>query len=288
MKAATRAQKPYTAWQYFLLFCDDGTKIAGALAEEGRGSELWLSVYGPEQSAFDIFFPRQAYNLSPRGCSLRANFLLKDKDRAWLRVAEQGIELEVSGRSVIDWPDNRLALETAAGRVDWQVPFLRLEFQGHLTVNGKKRAIRGLMFHDAVSHTLQMRSPSLLTSFRSWTWGLLYSGDRTIMFVDVRYQAKPFRFVCVAGPEGIISSSAGKPSDDVHISYEGRYPHEQVRLEFGGEPVIISLLKRHPVFHGGAVGKLLMRLFKPKFHSSGVWRQGEQAGEAYIESLRLR
>ncbi len=279
---------PATAWQYFLLCCDDGTRIAGSIAKSGALSEVWLSVYGAEEAAFDLYFPGTALNLSPRGWSLRSNFLLTDRDRIWLRVAEQGLELEASGRSTVDWPDNRITHATASGRVDWAVPILRADFQGSLTVGGRKRAISGLLFHDAVGHALPVASPGFLKDFRSWTWGLLYGDDLSVLFVDVRHRAEPFRVLCVAGPDGVISSNSGIGPEDFRVVYGGRYPHDKMRLEYGRQVIDLFLDNRRPVFHGGPVGKLLMRLFKPKYHSFGTWRWGGRTGTAYVESLRLR
>jgi len=282
------AGHPAAAWHYFLLFCDDGTRIAGALAKSGGVSEVWLSIYGGEPAAFDVFFPLAAYQTSPRGCSLRSNFLFQEGERVWLRLAEQDVRIEVSGRSLIDWPDHDIVWAGGDSRVDWKVPVLRAEFEGRLTVRGRQRAIRGLMFHDAVSHDLPLNAPRFLLNFRYWTWGLLYGGDRTVLFVDVNSGIKPFRFLCDAGPDGIVSSNAGIDPEDLRIGYEGGYPHRTIRLDYGDRPLEITLTQHHPVFHGGWLGRLLMRLFKPKYHSRGIWRRGDEAGEAYVESLRLR
>lgn len=282
------AAGPTTAWQYFLLLCDGGTKIAGAIAKCGMLSEIWLSVYGAETAAFDLYFPGSALNLSPRGCSLRSNFLIGGAGRIWLRIAEQGIELEATGRSTVDWPDNRMVHATAAGDVDWVVPFLRGDFQGSLTINGRKRSISGLMFHDAVSHDLRVGTPGFLNDFRSWTWGWLCGDDLTVLFVDVRSRTAPFRFLCVAGPDGIVSSNSGIGPDGFNVAYGGRYPYDAIELEYGGRPISLSLTDRRPVLHGRSIEKLFMRLWKPKYHSFGFWRWGDRAGTAYVESLRLR
>lgn len=276
------------AWQYFLLFCDDGTRIAGTIAKNGRLSELWLSVYGAESAAFDLYYPAGALNLSPRGWSLRSNFLIRDGKRVWVRVAERELELEAAGLSTVDWPDNRISHGTDGSRVDWTVSVLRADFQGSLTLGGRKRAISGLMFQDEVSHDLKIGSPVFLRNFRSWTWGMLYGDDLSLLFVDVRHRTAPFRFICVAGPDGIVSSNSGIGPHGFNAVYGGKYPHGTIRLEYGERPIELALDRRQPVLHGRGAERLFMKIFKPKYHSFGTWRWGDKTGVAYVESLRLR
>lgn len=260
-------------WKYFTLFCDDGTIAAGALCANRQDCGLWLSVYGRETFALDKTYPLERLSLQAEGMRTADSTLLWSGDTLRLCVREEGVSLDAEARRLVDWKDNRVRRAVGARSVSWEVPGLRMAFSGRLSLNGKARAISGLMFHDEVWHDLAP-SAQLLFNLRSWEWGILYSKSYSVLFVQVDYRPNPFRFVCVSGPQGTISGS--------EMRFDGR------ELSFGDERIAIDLPERHAVHHGGRLAKLFSRLLRPKHHSCGTFSYRGESGRAYVESLRLR
>ncbi|MCX5795571.1 MAG: hypothetical protein NTY77_08775 [Elusimicrobia bacterium] len=259
-------------WKYFTLFCDDGTIAAGALCANGSDCGLWLSVYGDDSLALDKTYPLDRLSLCAEGMRAGASSLLWSGDVLSLSVREEGVALDVTARRLVDWKDNRIRRAVGARSVSWEVPGLRMSFSGRLSLGGQARDIAGLMFHDEVWHDLTP-SAQLLLNFRSWEWGILYSKSYSVLFVRVDYRPNPFRFICINGPQGAVSSS--------EVGFDGR------DLSFQGERLRLDLPVRHAVHHGGRLAKLISRLLRPKRHCCGTFSFRGEEGRAYVESLHF-
>lgn len=260
-------------WKYFTLFCDDGAIAAGALCANGKDCGLWLSVYGRDGFALDQTYPLDRLSLCAQGMRAGGSSLLWSGDALSLSIREAGVALDVTARRLVDWKDNRLTRAIDSREISWEVPGLRMGFSGRLSLGGKDRDIAGLMFHDEVWHDLRP-SAHLLFNLRSWEWGILYSPSYSVLFVLVDYRPAPFRFLCISGPRGTVSST--------DMSFDGR------ELSFQGERIAIDLRERHAVHHGGRIAKFFSRLLRPKRHSWGTFSFRGEEGRAYVESLRLR
>ncbi len=273
-----------TSWKYFTLFCDDGTKISGSITQNPEDCDLWLSIYGDQTITFQNYYPKDRFSSPTPDCYKIGNsFLSANGENLSLCIQENGVELRVNAKSAIDWPDNKIEYAAEDKQAQWQVPFLKSEFTGTLTVEGRKRQITGTMFHDHVQHNI-LPTPSTIKNLKSWTWGILYSKTYTILFVYVDYIPKQFKFLCIN--DGKETKKLNP--EEIKIEMPKKLKHSIIEIPCKDDTIKIGILKEHDLKHGKGMPKIVYNLLKAKKHYTGKFTYKGEEGEAYIESLRLR
>jgi hypothetical protein len=270
----------YKEWWYFTLFCDDGSKIAGALSVSDKDSDIWISYYGKHKKEIERKYPLKRFWASEKVCevSIGKNRLTSDDSRLDLHILEDNFKLDISARNTVRWKDNTLKFGIGKKQVRWIVPFLRGEFAGEVQIGQTKKTIKGLLFHDHVWHTLK-GDLDLLINMRSWVWGIGYTKDTSLLFVDVKYQKKPFRFVCLHDAKGVQKTNA------VRLQ-RLTYPLKDFRADSSVGRWVVRIDKNHHIPLKDKVHEFFVGLFRKKYHSLGSFRANGEKGEMYVEALR--
>jgi hypothetical protein len=270
----------YKEWWYFTLFCDDGTKIAGALFVTQKDAGIWLSYYGKNNREYERMYPLPKFTASKERCevSLGKNRFSCDDVRLEMHLEEKDIILDVTARNTARWGDNTLAYKIEDYQLHWIVPFLRGEFTGRVRIGKTDKVISGLVFHDHVWHNLK-GNLDLLLNMRSWNWGIGYTKDSSLLYVHVDYKKKPFKFLCIHDKDGVHTTQ--------DMGVKGlRFPLRDMRVGSSLGPWKVCIQKNHRVPLRNRLLEFIVGLRRAKYHGLGTFSNEKNKGEMYVEALR--
>lgn len=274
-------------WQYFTVFCDDGTKMAGAFSATDNDCDVWLSVYGKEVIGLQRYYSSDFFTCASEGnFKIDGNYFVRDKGNVRLRIKQPDLELVVNAKSVVDWKDNMIRRK--AGNIDatWVVHGLRMEAEGTLSVGDRKKPFKGLMFHDSVRHNIKP-SLDLLLNYDHWLWGIAYTKSYSVLFVDVDYKKNPLRFMCVNDSKVTESSNDPANQEDFEFLSSGKMPVRHFGITYGDRYMEFSELRPFKVVHGRGLSRLFAKVAEKKHHYVGKFSYRGEVGEAYLESHKL-
>ncbi len=188
-----RPEPNFFEWWYFDAAFDDGSYLVAILHSSlynavDHKPTLDLRYYPPEGGSVVAVerFNRSAYSAAPDRCRVKiGDCLVVDKeDRYQISLRQKSIEAEL-----IFWPQlpgwragtGHLFANAVTGHYfDWIVPLPRARVEGVLTINGQRRAVAGVGYHDHNWGNLYLPA-----AFSRWTWGRVLAGDWTVIFGDV-------------------------------------------------------------------------------------------------------
>ena len=186
-------------WWYFDVAFEDGSYLVAILHSSlynaaDHKPTLDLRYYPPEGSPVVAIarFDRTAYRAAPDRCHVRIGdcVAVDEGDRYRLSLRHELMAAELTF-----WPQlpgwkagtGHLFADSASGHhFDWVVPLPRAHVEGTLTVNGQRRDVTGVGYHDHNWGNLY-----LPTAFGRWTWGRVLAGDWTVIFGDVVGRGTP-------------------------------------------------------------------------------------------------
>jgi len=188
-----RPEPDFFEWWYFDVAFDDGSYLVAILHSSlynaaDHKPTLDLRYYSPEGRPVVAIgrFDRDAYSAAPDRCLVEIGDCqaVDEGDRYRLRLRHGPLAAELTF-----WPQlpgwkagtGHLFADSASGRhFDWVVPLPRARVEGSLTVNGQRRDVVGVGYHDH-----NWGNFYLPTAFSRWTWGRVLAGDWTVIFGDV-------------------------------------------------------------------------------------------------------
>ena len=276
-----------TSWQYFTMFCDDGTKIAGAFTATDKNCDVWLSVYGNRTIEMQRYYSLDYFTkLSEGNLRIDGSYFVRDDGKVRLRIRQPNLELMINAKSVIDWKGNAIRYKAGMIDVEWLVPGLRMDAEGVLSVDGERKRLKGLMFHDSVRHNIKP-SLDMIVNYNRWVWGIGYTKSYSVLFAEVDYRKRPFRFLCINDSRKTVSSNDSIAQADFEFISPRRMPLGSFDIAHGGHYMRFSGLKPFGLVHGKGLSKLWARLAERKHHYVGRFLCEGEAGEAYLESHKL-
>ena len=241
-------------WWYLFLLTDDGEAwrvrlwVQGAPGPQLRcGAELCrYPAHGEpweRQAAWgaDAFHAEQdRLHVMIEACSIE-----EQDGEVRLAVRLPGVELTVSARSSVRWPRPVIGYDVDGTHGwCWSVPILRGRFAGRVTRGGQARDLTGTVFFDHVRADTTP-SPDWLVRYRGWCWGVLWTPERSLLFLDVDFAGAPLRKAFEAVGDGPV-----RELSDLPVRWEGRRrPRFTLDLGDGEHPVAEqwSWPKRHRV-----------------------------------------
>lgn len=241
-------------WWYFLLLTDDG---------EAWRLRLWVQgVPGPDQRC-GVEACRYPADGQPweRHAAWGSHAFHAEQDRLHVMVESSSIEeragayhlavrlpglvLEISGRSGVRWPRPVIGYDVDGTHGwCWSVPILQGRFQGRVVRDGQAESLAGTLFFDHVRADTTP-SPDWLVRYRGWCWGVLWTPERSLLFLDVDFAGAPMQraFEALGGEEV-------RQLPELPVRWQGRRrPSFEVDLGDGPEPLreLWSWPKRHRV-----------------------------------------
>lgn len=275
------------AWQYFTMFCDDGTKMAGAFSASDKECDVWLSVYGDKPIELERHYSLDYFTCVSEGnFKIDGNYFVRDNGNVSLRVKQPDLELMINAKSAVDWKENLIRHKAGKMDVAWLVPGLRMEAAGALSVGNRKKQFKGLMFHDSVRHNIKP-SLDLLLNYDHWLWGIAYTKSYSVLFVDVDYSKKPLKFICVNDSKVTESSNDPASQEDFEFLSSGKMPIRHFGITYGDRYMEFSELRSFEVVHGRGLSRLFAKAAEKKHHYVGKFSYKGEVGEAYLESHKL-
>lgn len=180
-------------WWYFDVAFDDGSYLVAILHSSlynavDHKPTLDLRYYPPEEDAVVAIerFERLAYTAESNRCRVKigACLAVDERDRYRLSLHQEPIEAELTF-----WPQlpgwragtgHLFADEITGHHFDWIVPLPRARVEGVLTINGRRRTVAGVGYHDHNWGNLYLPA-----AFGRWTWGRVLGSEWTLIFGDV-------------------------------------------------------------------------------------------------------
>ncbi|RLC95009.1 MAG: hypothetical protein DRI77_10425 [Chloroflexi bacterium] len=227
------SEPDFFEWWYFDVAFEDGSYLIAILHSSlynavDHKPTLDLRYYPLKGSPVVVIgrFDRSAYSAAPDRCRVKiGNCLAVDAgDRYHLSLRHESLAAELTF-----WPQlsgwragsGRLFADLSSGcHFDWVVPLPRARVEGALTVNGQRREVTGVGYHDH-----NWGNFYLPTAFGRWTWGRVLAGDWTVIFGDVVGRGTPSQhvtpFMLARGDEILLAT------DRIHI--RGEEPAQEPR-----------------------------------------------------------
>jgi hypothetical protein len=315
----------YFEWWYFDISLPDGAALTFSfhltdlIKPASKTGSLSMSFFGPDQPTWKQFtrYPRYAITASSAECDVRIG-----GNRCWIGpddvyhvlIDERQIKAEITFDSLVPgWRPGNGTFQFGNPQhfFSWAVPQPRAQVTGYIQLQGTRREIEGIGYHDHNWGTV-----SLLDTVSEWSWGRVYLEDYTCVFADVclspRYgDARAMPFTLFQGDQVLISSflQRNEPLDPgrdfLHHPKTVQFPEGwHLYWENPDERLVLKLRTQHVLEKTGLLlGSpirrwIIERLVAHPFYircyaaAQGEWKHGQQTdalqGHAIYEQTSLR
>ncbi len=217
-------------WWYFDVAFEDGSYLVAILHSSlynavDHKPTLDLRYYPPDSSKHSPVvaiarFEQSTYRAVPDRCHVRIGDCVAVDEGDRYRLC---LRHELLAAELVFWPllpgwragTGHLFADSASGRhFDWVVPLPRARVEGWLTVNGQRRDVTGVGYHDHNWGNFYLPS-----AFGRWTWGRVLAGEWMLIFGDVIGRGTPpphvTPFMLARGDEVLLAT------DRIHVGKEG-------------------------------------------------------------------
>ena len=258
-------------WWYFSFFLKGGGVISICYSINGGNpnGKIWASIHLPEKKHIFISEKYDDAEASKEEVyvNLGGNTIREEKGNYSLYFSNNKISLNIGGKNKIKLKNNIFIKKSEFGTISWIIPVLKGSFQGELKIGKENYEIEGIMFHDHVLRDIKPKKS--LFSFKKWIWGVQYSKNQTILFVNVDFE-KSFNYLLIE------KNGKVKKTDNFQINLKDNYSLN-LKCDYGEFCMEVPYKNFVKIYHKN---KLLNKLSN-KYHCYGF----ENGKINYVEAL---